>query len=167
MRSCPGSAALALAFLAGIATAAMGGAAAEAQYVAPAGAPPGAGPQTMPSTLSPENAAADRRSWEERQLELTDAQKQTIRSSISSGTSAAAAGEGGAGAQTAIGTNLPGASAMPAKVGTVLASSVVMHDLPRDATEQVPVARGFKYVRTETQLLLVDPASWMVVVVLE
>ena len=64
--------------------------------------------------------------------------------------SAAAAGEGGAGAQAAIGTILPGVSTVPAKVGMALASSVVMHDLPHDVTQWMPVARGLEYLRTET-----------------
>src|SRR5437660_6362995 len=47
----------------------------------PAG-PLGATPQTMPSTLSPENAARDRLPIMAQPLQLTDAQKRTIREMI-------------------------------------------------------------------------------------
>lgn len=124
------------------------------QDAAPGNAPPGASPQTMPSTLSPENAADDRRSWEQRELQLTDAQKQTIRTNIMREKEESA---------------VPGVerATVQARVGTQLPSSVTMHDLPRELTAQIPNAEGFKYVRAGTKLLLVKPVSRMVVGVLD
>ena len=121
---------------------------------APANAPPGSSPQTVPSTLSPQNAAEDRRSWMERALQLTDEEKQALRSSILRAPDAGAAATSDA-------------RIAQAKVGAILPSSVTMRDLPSEVAERLPQARGFKYVRAGDRLLIVQPESWTVVGVLQ
>jgi hypothetical protein len=118
----------------------------------PPDAPPGASPQTMPSTLSPQNAAEDRRSIEQRRLQLTDEEKQALRSSIL--------------ADKQAGSEAADERVAQAKVGNVLPSSVAMSALPAQAISQVPDVKDFKYVRAGDRLLIVDPENWMVVGVL-
>jgi len=120
---------------------------------APANAPPGASPQTMPSTLSPQNAAEDRLSWMQRALQLSDEEKQALRSSL--------LGDKDAKDETANDSRVANA-----KIGHVLPSSVVMHELPPEALQKAPEAHGFKYVRAGDRLLIVAPESWIVVGVL-
>lgn len=120
---------------------------------APAGAPPGSSPQTMPSTISVQNAAEDRLSIEQRRLQLTDEEKQALRSSI--------LGDKQAGSEAA------DARVAQAKIGNVLPSSVAMVALPAQAISQVPDVKDFKYVRAGERLLIVDPENWLVVGVLQ
>jgi hypothetical protein len=119
---------------------------------APAGAPPGSSPQTTPSTQSAANAAEDRRSWAQRALQLKDEQKQMIRARL---------------LQEKDAPLVPRELTAQAKVGTELSSTVAMSDLPPELIQQVPTTKGFKYVRSEDGLLLVDPLNWMVVAILD
>jgi hypothetical protein len=120
---------------------------------APPGAPPGSSPQTTPSTISAQNAAEDRLSIEQRRLQLTDSEKQALRSRIL------------ADEQGAAGT--PDSRVAQARVGNVLPSSVAMYALPPQAVQQVPDVKDFKYVRAGDRLLIVDPESWLVVGVVQ
>lgn len=117
---------------------------------APPDAPPGASPQTMPSTLSPQNAAEDRRSWMARALQLSDAEKQALRTTILRQQDGDAAP-----------TSDPRVA--QAKIGNVLPSWVAMHELPADAAQRLPQTRGFKYVHAGDRVLIVDPENWTVV----
>lgn len=117
-------------------------------------APPGASPQTTPSTLSPQNAAEDRLSVEQLELPLTDGQKQALRASLAQDKEAASAAA-------------DAATLAQAQVGTVLPGTLALRDLPEAATNQIPVAKGFKYLRAANRLLLVQPDNFMVVAVLE
>ena len=108
----------------------------------PAG-PLGATPQTMPSTLSAENAALDRVPTMAHALPLTDAQKRTIRDVIGA-------------------TPAPAAliSADPAEE---LSVAIELNDLPPALAEQVPVLRGYKFVKLPDKVLFVAPSNRIVV----
>jgi hypothetical protein len=116
-------------------------------------APPGASRQTIPSALSPANAADDHLSWMSRMLPLTDAQKQALRTGILR-------------EQKGGGVAASDPRIAQAKIGNVLPSSVAMHELPADAAQQVPEARGFTYVRAGDRVLIVHPVDWTVVGIL-
>src|ERR1043165_4714407 len=85
--------------------------------------PPGAGPQTMPATMSPANDQADHTPIMARPLPLTDDQKHRIVAAVG----AAPVAQGNA------------------KPAQVLPSSVALQDLP-PALSDIPVLQGYKYV---------------------
>jgi Protein of unknown function (DUF1236) len=102
--------------------------------------PPGAGPQTMPSTMSPTNAQADQTPIMARPLALTDDQKHRI--------------------VAAVGTApVTQANAKPAQV---LPSTVVLRDLPPDLGD-IKALQGYKFVNLADRVLFVAPASREVV----
>jgi hypothetical protein len=102
--------------------------------------PPGAGPQTMPSTLSPANAQADQTPIMARPLPLTDDQKKRIVAAIAS-------------------TPVAQANAKPAQV---LPVSVVLHDLP-PALGDIRPLQGYKFVNLADRVIFVAPAERVVV----
>lgn len=102
--------------------------------------PPGAGPQTMPSTMSPANAQSDHTPIMARPLPLTDDQKHRIVAAVGSAPVAQA-------------------NAKPAQV---LPSSVALQDLPPDLGN-MPALRGYKYVNLADRVIFVAPASREVV----
>jgi hypothetical protein len=102
--------------------------------------PPGAGPQTMPSTTSPVNAQSDKTPIMARPLALTDDQKHRIVAAV------------GAAPVTQ-------ANAKPAQV---LPSTVVLRDLPADLGD-ITVLRGYKFVNLADRVIFVAPASREVV----
>ena len=108
----------------------------------PAG-PPGATPHTMPSTLSSENAALDRLPIMAHALPLTDAQKRTILDTIAASPAPAAL-----------------ISADPAEE---LSVAIELNELPSGLADQVPVLRGYKFVKLPDKVIFVAPANRIVV----
>lgn len=102
--------------------------------------PPGAGPQTMPSTMSPANAQADHTPIMARPLPLTDDQKHRIVAAIGS-------------------APVAHANAKPAQL---LPASVAMQDLP-PALGDILALRGYKFVNLGDRVIFVAPASRTVV----
>jgi len=102
--------------------------------------PPGAGPQTMPSTMSPANAQSDHTPIMARPLPLTDDQKHQIAAAVGSAPVAQ--------------TN--------AKPGQMLPSAVAMQDLP-PPLDDLPALRGYKFVNLGDRLIFVAPESRTVV----
>ena len=102
--------------------------------------PPGAGPQTMPSTMSPANDQADHRAIMARPLPLTDDQKHRIVSALGSAPAAQA-------------------SVKPAQV---IPSSVALQDLP-PALADIAVLHGYKFVNLGDRVIFVAPAERVVV----
>jgi Protein of unknown function (DUF1236) len=102
--------------------------------------PPGAGPQTMPSTMSPANTQSDHTPIMARPLPLTDDQKHRILAAVGAAPVAQ----------------------LNAKPAQVLPLSVALQDLPPDLGSE-PALRGYKYVNLADRVLLVAPASREVV----
>ena len=102
--------------------------------------PPGAGPQTMPSTMSPANDQADHTPTMAQPLRLTDDQKHRIVAAVGSAPVAQ--------------TNV--------KPAQVLPSSVAAQDLP-PALADIAVLRGYKYVNLGDRVIFVAPAERVVV----
>lgn len=102
--------------------------------------PPGAGPQTMPSTMSPANAQSDHTPIMARPLPLTDEQKHQIVAAVGS-------------------SPVARANAKPAQV---LPMSVALQDLPPDLGN-LPALDGYKYVNLADRVIFVAPASRTVV----
>jgi hypothetical protein len=102
--------------------------------------PPGAGPQTMPSTMSPTNAQADHTPIMARPLPLTDDQKHRIVAAIGSAPVAQ--------------TN--------AKPAQVLPASVALQELPPTLAD-IAVIHGYKYVNAGDRVIFVAPAERVVV----
>ena len=102
--------------------------------------PPGAGPQTMPSTMSPANAQSDHTPIMARPLPLTDDQKRRIVAAVGAAPVAQA-------------------NAKPAQV---LPLSVALQDLTPDLGN-MPALRGYKYVNLTDRVIFVAPASREVV----
>jgi hypothetical protein len=102
--------------------------------------PPGAGPQTMPSTMSPANAQSDHTRIMARPLPLTDDQKRRIVAAVASAPVAQ----------------------VNAKPAQVLPSSVALQDLPPDLGK-LPALQGYKYLNLADRVIFVAPASREVV----
>ena len=102
--------------------------------------PPGAGPQTMPSTMSPANAQADHTPIMARPLPLTDDQKHRIVAAVGS-------------------APVAHANAKPAHV---LSFSVALQDLP-PALGDIKALQGYKYVNLNDRVIFVAPAGRTVV----
>jgi hypothetical protein len=102
--------------------------------------PPGAGPQTMPSALSPANAQSDHTPIMARPLPLTDDQKHRIVAAVGS------------------------APATQANVrpGQMIPFSVALQDLP-PALGDIKALQGYKYVNLGDRVIFVAPAERVVV----
>ena len=105
----------------------------------PAG-PPGAGPQTMRSTMWPANAQSYQTPITARPLPLTEDQKHRIVAAVGS---------------------VPVAQ-VNAKPAQVLPLSVALQDLPPDL-DSMPALRGYKNVNLADRVIFVAPASREVV----
>jgi hypothetical protein len=110
----------------------------------PAAAPIGATPQTMPSTISADNAAADKLPTMAQPLRLTEAQRRQILDAI-------------AGAPTSVFAHV---SAKPAQE---VPTSVDLQELPPAVAGEIPQVRGYKYAKLPDRAILVAPASRVVV----
>ena len=108
--------------------------------------PLGATGQTMPSTISKENAALDKKPTTALQLPLSDAQKQLIAKSIG---------------------NAPAAQASPdfadVHVAMFLPIGVPIEAFSGDITQQVPEIQRYKYIKLSDRVLIVDPPILSVV----
>ena len=102
--------------------------------------PPGAGPQTMPSTMSPANAQADHTPIMARPLPLTDDQKRRIVTAVGSAP----------------------VTQVNAKPAQVLPFAVALQDLP-PALADIAVIHGYKYLNAGDRVLFVAPAERVVV----
>jgi hypothetical protein len=104
--------------------------------------PPGAGPQTMPSTISPANAQADKYPTMGRPLPLSDEQKHRILATIAAAPARVARTD--------------------AKPAQQLPPSVAMQDLPPSLAD-IAVVQGYKYVDLPDRVIFVAPANRTVV----
>ena len=105
---------------------------------------PGATPQTMPSTISAENAAQDKLPTIAFQLPLTAEQQGRIAASL--------------------------AQASVAPVGTIAATvsqsvptGVMLQEFPGELKTEIPATARYKYVKLTDRVLIVDPPNWTVV----
>jgi hypothetical protein len=105
---------------------------------------PGATRQTMPSTISVENARQDKLPITAFQFTLNDEQRRKIVESIG---------------------RLPGVTVdnFPITVSGKLPFNVEMQDMPADIVHAMPEAAKYKYVKLSDRVLIVDPPNWTVV----
>ena len=101
---------------------------------------PGAGKQTMPSTISAENYAKDHHPWLDRGVILTSEQKKLIYATLAKGKEVTPTGN----------------EKIFAVVQALLPSSVEPQELPAELAAQVPYIKDLKYVRTGDKVLLVN-----------
>ena len=104
---------------------------------------PGASAQTMPSTISAENAAKDKHPWLDRGTGLSADQKQLIYRSIANKPD----------------TDNASKAKIYGVVSEVLPDSVAPQDLPADVTAKIPAIQDLKYVKANNQVLLVNPPN--------
>ena len=112
----------------------------------PSPTPPGATAQTMPSTISEENAALDKLPMTALQLPLTDEQKKLIVSSVASTPKT----------QTDVDMG-------NVHVAGFLPTGVPMQDFSADLAQQYPSVARYKYVKLNDRILIVDPPILSVV----
>ena len=105
---------------------------------------PDATPQTMPSTISAENAAMDQLPIVAMQLPLTDEQKKKIAASLAK-------------------SSVAPVGMVRATVAQSLPTDVMLQEFPADATAAVPDIERYKYVKLPDRVLIVDPPFWTVV----
>ena len=105
---------------------------------------PGATRQTMPSTISVENARQDKLPITAFQLPLNDEQRRKIVESIG---------------------RMPGPTLnnMPVTVSSKLPFNVEMHEMPPDIVAAMPETANYKFVKLPDRVLIVDPPNWTVV----
>jgi len=111
----------------------------------PSDTPPGATGQTMPSTISKENAALDKLPTTALQFPLTDEQKQLIAKSVASSPKA------------------QGANLADLHTTSFLPIGIAIQAFSGDVTQQVPDAARYKYVKLDDRVLIVDPPLSIVV----
>ena len=104
---------------------------------------PGAGGQTMPSTISAENAAKDKHPWLDRGTALSADQKQLIYRSIAN----------------KLDTDNASKAKIHGVLSEVLPNSIAPQDLPADVTANIPAIQDLKYVKANNQVLLVSPPN--------
>jgi hypothetical protein len=109
-----------------------------------AAGPIGASPQTMPAKSDDSVAARDRLPIMAHPLPLSDEQKHQIYAGVMDN------------------SQIPTApiSAQPA---TILPDSVALSALPDGMEQQIPAVRGYKAVKTQDKVLLVQPSNRVVV----
>ena len=59
--------------------------------------------------------------------------------------------------------DVPVADVAPLEPAASLPGSVALQDLPADVAQEIPQVRGYKFVKLDDRILLVSPASRMVV----
>lgn len=104
---------------------------------------PGAGAQTTPSTVSAENAEKDKHAWLDRGVGLTADQKKAIYTSIS----------------TKLDTDGASKVKIYGSVSEVLPGDFSAQTLPPDLATKIPSISDLKYVKTNNQVLLVNPGN--------
>ena len=108
--------------------------------------PPGATGQTMPSTISTENAKLDKLPTTALQFPLTDEQKKLIAKSVASAPKTADANL----------ANLHVADFLPA-------ATTHAQDFSLEVMSEIPAAKKYKFVKLDKRLLVVDPSIGTVV----
>jgi hypothetical protein len=104
---------------------------------------PGAGAQTAPSTISAENAEKDKHWWLDRGVGLTPDQKRAIYSSIS----------------TKLDTDGASKIKIYGVLSEILPGDFATQSLPPELVTKVPAISDLKYVKTNNQVLLVNPGN--------
>jgi len=120
--------------------AAVGPAQANTASSLPSDGPPGATGQTMPSTISADNAKLDKLPTTALQFPLTDEQKKLIAKTVASAPKSSDAGL----------ANLHAADFLP--IATPL------QDFSLEVMSEIPAAKQYKFVRLDKRLLIVDPS---------
>jgi len=108
--------------------------------------PPGATGQTMPSTISKENAALDKLPTTAMQFPLTDEQRKLVAKSAATAP------------KTETGTDLS-----KIHVAMFLPVGTQTQEFSGELLQQFPPAGRYKYVRTDDRILIVDPSNRTVV----
>ena len=108
--------------------------------------PLGATPQTMPSTISAENAKRDKLPTTALQFPLTDQQKQLIAKSI---------------AQAPLAQGKDDLSKV--HVADYLPTTTPTQDFTLEVMKEIPAAKQYKFVKLEKRVLIVDAANLTVV----
>lgn len=103
--------------------------------------PPGATGQTMPSTISADNARLDKLPTTALQFPLTDEQKKLIAKSVASAPKSTDAGL----------ANLHVADFLPAPAPHA-------QDFSLEVMSEIPAAKQYKFVRLDKRVLVVDPS---------
>jgi hypothetical protein len=104
---------------------------------------PGATRQTMPSTVSAENALYDKLPIAAFRFLVTSEQRNFIAESV--------------------GKQPNGSGKLDVSVSEELPGSVALQEFPDEVTAKVPGAEKFKYVKTPDRVLIVDPPNRIVV----
>ena len=125
--------------------AAVGPAQANTAANVPGSGPPGATGQTMPSTISADNAKLDKLPTTALQFPLTDEQKKLIAKSVASAPKTTSA-------------NLANVH-----VADFLPTATPVQDLPPEVMSEIPAAKQYKFVKLDKRLLVVDPSIGTVV----
>jgi hypothetical protein len=109
--------------------------------------PPGATGQTMPSTISAENARLDKLPTTALQFPLTDEQKKLIAKSIESAPPSG-----------------PAANLAGVHVTSFLPEPTpALSDFSLDVMNQIPAAKGYKYLKADKRVLIIDPPNQTVI----
>ena len=105
--------------------------------------PIGATPQTMPSSVSSENAKLDKTPIMAQPLKLNDDEKRMISQSL---------------ANVEVATQ-----AIDTAPADMLSADVKLFDLPEKVSEQVPGLKGYKYVKLADKIVIVSAPNRIVV----
>jgi hypothetical protein len=112
--------------------------------------PLGSSTQTIPSTLSQENAARDAHWWLDRGLALSDEQKRKIYGQLARD-----------GAQKGPGTTIFAEPSVELPLGTRF------YEIPAELSAEVPYIKSFKYLVDQNKVVLVDSVNGVVAAVIE
>jgi hypothetical protein len=108
--------------------------------------PIGATGQTMPSTISAENAKLDKLTTTAHQFPLTEEQKKLIATRIASAPKAQGTGD-----------------LSNVHVADFLPTATPSQDFSPDIMSEIPAAKQYKYVKLDKRVLIVDPPNGTVV----
>jgi hypothetical protein len=106
----------------------------------PSDRPPGATGQTMPSTISADNAKLDKLPTTALQFPLTDAQKKLIAKTVASAPKSTDAG------------------LASLHVADFLPIATPVQDFSLEVMNEIPAAKQYKFVKLDKRLLVVDPS---------
>jgi len=112
----------------------------------PGNGPPGATPQTTPSTISAENAKLDKLTTTAHQFPLSEEQRKMISKSIAAATPTEAAG-----------------GLANVHVADFLPTATPVHDFSLEVMKDIPSARQYKFVKADKRVLIIDPPNRTVV----
>ena len=126
--------------------AAVGPSQANTAAAVPSDRPPGATPQTTPSTISAENAKLDKLPTTALQFPLTEEQRKMISKSIAAASPT----------QTAAGL-------ANVHVADFLPTATPIQDFSLEVMKEIPSAKQYKFVKADKRVLIVDPPNMTVV----